>query len=66
VSDLEKIVKEIVAKNDWLNGMYDYRDGDIMAIVNQPEKFESITITKNLKKLYDYLNNFDGVYKYRN
>ncbi len=66
MSDLEKIVKEIVDKNGCLNGIYDYREGDIMAIVNQPEKFQSVTEIQDLKQLYNNLKNYDGVFKYRN
>lgn len=66
MADLKEIVKEIVAKNGWLNGWYDYKDGDIMAIVNQPEKFQEATEKTDLKELYSDLRNYDGVFKYRN
>ena len=66
MEDLSQIVKKIVDSNNWLNGWYDYRDGDLMAIVNQPEKFEEVTETTNLQELYENLRNYDGVFKYRN
>lgn len=66
MAELKEIVKEIVAKNDWLNGIYDYRDGDLMAIVNQPEKFQEAIEKTDLKELYSNLKNYDGVFKYRN
>lgn len=64
---LEQIVKEIIAKNGWLNGFYDYKAGDIMAIVNQPEYYEGKPCeTKDLKELYSMLKNYQGTFKYRN
>jgi len=66
MEDLSQIVKKIVDSNNWLNGWYDYRDGDLMAIVNQPEKFEEVTEVNDLQKLYENLRNYDGVFKYRN
>lgn len=64
---LKEIVSEIIKGNDWLNGIYDYRDGDLVAIVNQPEKFEGepLEITE-LKELYSKLKNYDGTYKHKN
>ena len=66
MEDLSQLVKKIVDSNNWLNGWYDYRDGDLMAIVNQPEKFEEVTETTNLQELYENLRNYDGVFKYKN
>lgn len=66
MSDLEKIVKEIIQNNNWLNGIYDHKDGDIIAIVNQREKFQEVTEKTDLKKLYSDLKKYDGVFKYRN
>jgi len=63
---LSQIIKEIIAKNSWLNGWYDYEDGDLMAIVNQPEKFQEATERTDIKQLYSDLKNYDGVFKYKN
>jgi len=64
---LEKIVEEIVDSNRWLNGWYDYRDGDIMALVNQPEKFIGLPKEHtNLIELFTDLKNYDGTFKYKN
>ena len=57
---------KIIDSNGWLSGWYDYRDGDLMAIVNQPEKFEKVTEVNDLQELYRLLRNFDGAFKYRN
>ena len=65
--DLIKIVKEIVDKNPWLNGIYDYEDGDLTAILNQSEKFEKMPKEHvNLKQLFSDLQNYEGVFKYKN
>jgi hypothetical protein len=64
--DINQIVKEIIDKNDWLNGWADYEEGDIMEIVNQPEKFEQVTEKTSLWELYNDLKNYDGTFKFKN
>ena len=64
--DLEKIVRKILEKNEWLNGLCDFEEGDLLAIVNQPEKFQLVKRVRSLKELYRDLRNLDGVFKYRN
>jgi hypothetical protein len=67
MENVNQIIKEIVDKNSWLNGWYDYEDGDLMAIVNQPEKFTGKPKEHtSLIQLYDDLQNYDGVFKYKN
>jgi len=66
MESLNQIIKEIVAKNGWLSGEYDFRDGDLMALVNQPEKFQEATEINDLKELFSLLNNYDGVFKHKN
>jgi len=61
-----QIIKDIVDKNVWLNGMYDYKDGDLMALVNQPEKFQEATEITNLTELFHALKNYEGVFKHKN
>lgn len=63
---VKEIIKEIVKNNGWLNGIYDFKDGDLMAVVNQPEKFQEATERTELGKLYADLKNYDGVFKFRN
>ena len=64
MSNTKKIVEEIVEKNNWLNGIYDYLDGDILAIVNQPEKFEEVVEVIDLQELYNDLKNYEGCFRY--
>jgi hypothetical protein len=63
---LKEIIREIVSKNVWLSGMADYEEGDLMAIVNQPEKFQEVTELNDLKALFGDLRNYDGVFKFKN
>lgn len=62
----DQLIKEILKHNGWLNGTYLYQEGDVMAIVNQPEKFQEPQETADLKELYSNLRNYDGVFKYGN
>jgi len=65
--DIKKLVEEIVDSNDWLNGMYDYEDGDIMAIAEEPEKYMSIKECNSIKELFSYLKQgYEGTFKYKN
>jgi hypothetical protein len=64
--DIMRIVKEIVYRNGWLSGKYDFDEGDIMAIVTQQEKFLCKPREyKTLKGLFNALKSYDGVFKYR-
>jgi hypothetical protein len=65
-NEIKKIIEEIVEKNNWLNGIYDYLDGDVLAIVNQPEKFEEAKEEMDLRELYNDLREFEGVFQYKN
>ena len=64
---LLKLVEKIVYSNEWLSGLADFRDGDILELVNKSETFikEPIEYT-DLSKLFRDLNNYEGVYRYRN
>jgi hypothetical protein len=66
MSNTKKIIEEIVEKNNWLNGICDYLDGDVLAIVNQPEKFEEVKEVVDLRELYNKLREFEGVFQYKN
>lgn len=63
---LEDIVKEIIEKNEWLSGWHDYREGDVMAIVNEPEKYQHVTEETDIRKLYESIKNYDGAFKHKN
>jgi hypothetical protein len=64
--DINQIVKEIIDKNDWLNGWADYEEGDVLEIVNQPEKFEQVTEKTSIWEVYNDLKNYDGTFKFKN
>jgi hypothetical protein len=65
--ELKRIIKQIVRRNRWLSGLYDYIDGDPMAINESEEIFINEPVEcKNLDELYNMLKTYDGVYKYKN
>jgi len=64
--EIGKLVKQIIEKNEWLNGMADFREGDLMAIVNEPDRYREITETKDLRELFELLQTYDGVFKFQN
>jgi hypothetical protein len=72
VNDKEVIkkVKEIIENNDWLNGMVDYRDGDIMALLKPEEYFKNGNIiyeTDNEEELFTALKKWSyGIWKFKN
>jgi hypothetical protein len=61
---LSKIIKGIVDGNPWLSGWYDYLEGDVVAIVDQPEKFMKLKKCRSLKQLLSNLKSFEGVFMY--
>jgi len=62
---MEKILREILDNNEWLSGWADFRDGDLMALANQEEKYQSLTEVEDPRKLYELLRSYEGAYKYR-
>jgi len=64
--DLKGIIKQVVRRNHWLSGLYDYMDGDPYAISEAEEIFvKEPTECKDLEELYNMLKTYDGVYKYK-
>jgi len=62
---IKKIIKKIVNKNNWLNGFYDYLDGDLTAL-NEEENYKDYTEYNDLENLFSDLKFFDGVFKFEN
>ena len=60
---MSQILAEILKHNNWLNGWYDYQDGDLMAIANEPEKYQQITEVESIEELYQLLQNYEGAFK---
>jgi hypothetical protein len=63
-------VKEIIENNEWLNGMVDYRDGDIMALLKPEEYFSNgnkVYEVDNEVELFSELKKWDyGIWKFKN
>jgi len=67
VMGLKGIVRRIVNSNPWLSGLYDYLDGDPMAISESEEIFVKEPVEcKSINELYNMLKTYDGVFKYKN
>jgi hypothetical protein len=67
---LEK-VKEMINKNEWLNGYVDFADGDLMAIFDAEDYYhidnlQYINEAENDLSLYNQLKEYDnGIWKYK-
>jgi len=63
-------VKEMLENNEWLNGMVDYRDGDIMALLKTEEYFNNgnkVYEADNEVELFNELKRWDyGIWKFKN
>jgi hypothetical protein len=62
---MEKILNQVL-KNKWINGMVDYADGDLFALCNSEEIYNGVKKCRTAKQLFQYLNNFDGIFTYGN
>ena len=60
----EKIIKKVL-KNEWLSGRVDVLEGDLFAGIEQQKIFSKIMRVEDIKKLYEYLNTYDGVFIYK-
>lgn len=59
--ELKEIRAEILEHNDWLNGMVDYRDGDLMALANVDDTVPRLVETKSIKQVAELLKRYDNV-----
>ena len=59
-------LKDVISSNDWLSGMADYRDGDLMAIYINADYFSGVTECKSISDLLRNLKNYTGIFKYDN
>jgi len=71
--DNEEVIKKVqkmIDNNDWLNGMIDFQDGDIMALLKKEEYFhngKTIYETNDEKELFNELKRWDyGIWKFKN
>jgi hypothetical protein len=66
--ELKRKVREIISNNQWINGTYDYLDGDLSALINAEETFNENKIIEydNLEKLFNDLKNYDGIFLFKN
>jgi len=61
----KKVIWQILKNNFWLNGFYDYLDGDLTAL-NEEENYKDYTEYNDLENLFSDLKSFDGVFKFEN
>ena len=61
-----KTICNKIKKNKWLNGYYDMKDGDVLAMVTDKEYLDSITHRASVKRLFSDLKNFNGIFKHKN
>ncbi|PMP98206.1 MAG: hypothetical protein C0169_00085 [Thermodesulfobacterium geofontis] len=68
MEEIKRRVREIINNNCWINGTYDYLDGDISALANAEEDFNENLIIEydNLKRLFKDLKNYNGIFLYKN
>ena len=55
-----ELKKEIMKNNNWLNGMIDYQNGDIMALNNAENDCPNIEEVKTAKKTAKILLKYDN------
>ncbi len=63
---MKELIEKILRGNPWLNGLVDFREGDLTAILDQYEKFSSYRECNSVHVLYKNLHSYDGVFKYGN
>ena len=63
-----KQVEKAFEQNKWINGFYDYRDGDLMAMLNASEQFlDNVNEVKDTYRLFEYLKgDYTGTFVYKN
>jgi len=64
--DMDQEVLRLVRKNKWLNGYYDFMDGDPLEALEESGDFESVVPVNSQEELWQKLNNYQGLYRYDN
>jgi hypothetical protein len=64
--DMDQEVLRLVSKNKWLNGFYDFMDGDPLEALEESADFEAVIPVKSEHELWQKLRNYQGLYKFGN
>ena len=64
--NLDSIIRSVFENNNWINGWYDYFDGNVMAPINAEDDYRGYTVIDSIEKLYNTLRNYDGIFVYKN
>ena len=65
--EVQKFIEEVMERNMWINGMYNYADGDIMAPSEYEDMFSKPAYFDDLDKLYEALRKgYTGTFVWHN
>ena len=64
---VQEFVGEVLARNKWINGIYNANDGDVMAVLEYEDMFSKPSFVDNLDELYKYLKHgYTGTFVWKN
>ena len=63
--DVYEFIRKVLYSNPWLSGMADFEEGDPFAIEENFEMFKNVTKVRSMKKLYEFLRSYGGVFIYK-
>jgi hypothetical protein len=64
--DMDQEVLRLVSKNKWLNGFYDFMDGDPFEALEGAGDFEAVIPVESQHELWQKLRNYQGLYRFGN
>lgn len=65
--DVQKFIYEVMKRNKWVSGEYNYDDGDVFAMEEYIDMFSKPAFFEDLDKLYDALKKgYSGTFVWHN
>jgi hypothetical protein len=62
---IKKTIEEVLKTNEWLNGDFDFFEGDLSAL-GKDDEFRDWTEVEDVEELRQKIRNYTGTFKYKN
>jgi len=63
--EIRKTIDEALRTNLWLNGTYDFEEGDLVALDKADEYYRDWTEVKTIEELWRMIRNYTGVFVFK-
>ena len=65
MSEVRRTIEQVLNTNGWLNGLYDFKDGDLVALC-KADDYREWREVKTLEELHWLIRNYTGTFVFKN